>query len=361
MSISREEIETRWLGGSSVAVGIDALVDSFSVVERMLGCGWLEEALTGGVTGPVVALPLHCVGTNLRVLERAVGGERLRERVRRRERAALTELHALALCADDLTIDSEVSPSVDVEGRQREPDFRVRKAGEPWVHVEVTAPNHSESEERARTAAASLSMSHDLIPDGVCVQVRFRDEPTDSDLDDVRSELPSAAVIGKVTERRKFVIHAEEFVRSGPEFVPIGADEEHRPLFGSAQLLVRGDGPKVTSGACLAVRVPGTDARGQRVIDTEAKQLPKAGPGLICIFTQHGAYWRGLIERSFSPDLRRRISGVLLLSSGIVLSDSGVRLLTAGRLITNPHARSPLPVWLSERLEALSRTLADDA
>ena len=35
----------------------------------------------------------------------------------------------------------------------------------------------------------------------------------------------------------------------------------------------------------LSVRVPYTDLRGQQLIDAEARQLPKAGPGLICIAT----------------------------------------------------------------------------
>lgn len=360
MPISREEIKNRWLAGGVTGAGIDALVGSFNVAERVLGRAWLEEPLADGIAGPVIALPIHLVGENLRVLERAHRSEQLIARVRKREGAAMAELHALALCADDPKIDPEVAPTVDVDGHRRVPDFRVRQAGEPWVYVEVTAPTHSESKSAAHAAATRLSVSRDLIPDGVSVQVRFRDEPDNTDIEEVMKEIREAAVIGRVTARERFVIHAEEFVRAGkstPEFLPIGGDEQGRPLSCSLRAEVRGEGAMIVGGAGLAVRVPYTDERGRKIIDAEAKQLPKAGPGLICIFTQHGAYWRGLIERSFSPDMRRRISGVLLVASAIRPGDCGVRLATAGRLILNPHARVPLPQWLSERLGALPRSL----
>ena len=107
----------------------------------------------------------------------------------------------------------------------------------------------------------------------------------------------------------------------------------------------------------LAVRVPFTDERAQRILDAEAKQIPKEGPGLICIMTTYGSYWRGLIERSFSPAIRRRISGVLLFHSGIVAGQRCARLPTAGRILLNPHARTTLPRWLTEQLEALPATL----
>jgi hypothetical protein len=129
---------------------------------------------------------------------------------------------------------------------------------------------------------------------------------------------------------------------------PIGGDEHGRPIFANAVFRVSGE-----NRALLSVRVPYTDLRGQQVIDAEARQLPKQGPGLICIATSHGGYWKSLIERSFSPTIRRRISGVLLFQTGLLPWEHGVELQTAGRLLSNPYARLQLPSWLEASLHRL--------
>src|SRR5262245_1560664 len=116
-----------------------------------------------------------------------------------------------------------------------------------------------------------------------------------------------------------------------------------RPTFGNAVGRVSKE-----ARALLSVRVPYTDLRGQQVVDAKARQLPKEGPGLICVVTTHGKYWESLIERCFSPTIRRRISGVLLFATGLLPGEHGMELQTAGRLLSNPHARVPLPPWLRD-------------
>ena len=182
------------------------------------------------------------------------------------------------------------------------------------------------------------------IPGGLEVQVRFRDEPTDDDIRLVR-EYVAPLQMGHVIDEPRFIIHA---VAAGPELSPIGQDEKDRPIFGNAVGQIVGETRSV-----VCVRVPYTDARAQQVIDTEASQLPKEGPGLICILTHHEKYWKSLIERSFNPTIRRRISGVLLFETGITLGTHGIEMQTAGRLLMNPHARTPLPPWLVESINRL--------
>jgi hypothetical protein len=241
----------------------------------------------------------------------------------------------------------EIEPPATVGDAEKVPDFRVRRPGEQWVWVEVTRPNYSESAQIAQNAARSLSDLLERVPDGMEVQIRFRSEPSDVDLNNVRVEVEHAT-INQTIDRPTFVIHTSA---ATPVFTPIGNDEQERPIFGNAVCRVCGE-----NRAQLSVRVPYTDVRGQQVIDTEARQLPKEGPGLICIGTEHGKYWQSLIERSFSPTIRRRISGVLLFQTGTLLGEHGLEIQTAARLLSNPYARVPLPPWLESSLHRLPAT-----
>jgi hypothetical protein len=231
-----------------------------------------------------------------------------------------------------------------VGNAEKVPDFRLRRPGEEWVWVEVTQPNDSESAQIAQKAAANLRDLLENVADGMEIQIRFRAEPTDADLNDVRTEV-GRITLDQTIDRPSFIIHTKT---AGPVLSPVGDDEQGRPICGNAVARVTGE-----NRALLSVRVPYTDLRGQQAIDAEARQLPKEGPGLVCIATSHGKYWRSLIERSFSPAIRKRISGVLLFMTGIRGDEHGIALQTTGRLLCNPHARVPLPSWLEASLRRL--------
>jgi hypothetical protein len=283
----------------------------------------------------------------LNLLSRAKGAEKLIRRLRANEPASFSELHSMALCVGNNDVDLEIEPSVTVGDAEKVPDFRLRGTDEPWVWVEVTRPSYSESAQIAQKAAGSFHDLLEKIPDGMEVQIRFRSEPSDADLHSVRAEVEQATS-NQTIERPTFVIHTSA---ATPVFTPIGNDEQGRPIFGNAVCRVSGQ-----NRAQLSVRVPYIDVRGQQVIDAEARQLPKEGPGLICIGTGHGKYWQSLIERSFSPTIRRRISGVLLFETGTLHAEHGLEIQTAARLIINPHARATLPPWVESSLKRLPAT-----
>ena len=347
MVVSRSEIEERWLGHLLPENEAESILQSFNRVEEILGRAWLEAAKRPGVRGPSLLLSMYCLGDQLSVLARATGAEKLVQRLQAREPAALSELHSIALCADGNDIEIEIEPLALVGGSGKVPDFRFRRASEDWVWVEVTEPSFSESQKIAQTVAESLGDLFTDIPERVEVQSRFRSEPSEADLTTVRT-VAGHAGMDQTIDRPNFIIHTRA---ATPFFTPIGNDEHGRPI--SARLLFRVNGE---SRAVLSVRVPYTDLRGQQVIDAEARQLPKEGPGLICIATRYAGYWRSLIERSFSPRIRRRISGVLLFDTGLLPCDHGIELQTAGRLLRNPHARVPLPSWLADSLHQLPPT-----
>jgi hypothetical protein len=341
--LTQSEIEERWLGGDRLDVDTQQLVDSFNMIERVLGRPWLEQSLAPGFVGPGIALPLHVFGEQLAVLEGADKKEKLVARLRNGDRAASSELHAIALCAPNDRVQIEIEPEIEVDGGRRVPDFRLRMPGEPWVHVEVTAPTASEAARAAQSTAKALAASVTLRW-GTTIQVRFRREPELEDLDAVVRAIAAIEMDG-VVDREMFIVHA---YAATPDVSPIGNDENDRPIYAYMQGIIEGD-----KRAMIVVRVPYTDERAQQVIDAEARQLPKRGPGLIFVFTTYGKYWRGLIERSYSPSIRRRISGAVLFHNSIAIGVRGLRLATAGRLVSNAHARTPIPDWLRTHLEAI--------
>jgi hypothetical protein len=347
MAVSRSEVEERWFGQFLHENEAETILESFNRVEQILGRPWLEASLAPGIVGPSVALPIYVLGIQLNVLSRAKGAEKLIQRLQASEPAAVSELHSITLCVGSNDVELEIEPPVTVGDAEKVPDFRLRRPGEEWVWVEVTQPNYSESAQIAQQAAASLRDLLTKIPDGMEVQIRFRSEPSDVDLNSVRTEV-GRATLKQTIDRPAFIIHTST---ATPVLTPIGDDEQGRPIFGNAVGRVSGE-----NRALLSVRVPYTDLRGQKVIHTEARQLPKEGPGLICVATAHATYWQSLIERSFSPTIRRRISGVLLFQTGLLLGEHGIELQTAGRLLSNPHARVPLPSWLEGSLHRLPGT-----
>jgi len=349
MAVSRSEVEERWLGQALHENEADRIVESFNRVEQILGRPWLEASVASGIVGPSVALPICLLGFQLDVLSRAKGAEKLIHRLQVREPAAFSELHSINLCigCNDIDLELEIEPPTPVGGAKKVPDFRLRRPGEEWLWVEVTQPNYSESAQLAQKGAASLGDLLAKIPDGMALQIRFRSEPSDTDLDSVRAEAEHVT-LNQTIDRPTFIMHAST---ATPVFTPLGNDEQGRPIFGNVVGRVSGE-----NRALLSVRVPYSDLRGQQVIDAEARQLPKDGPGLICIATSHGKYWQSLIERSFSPTIRRRISGVLLYQTGVLSGELAIELQTAGRLLSNPYARARLPSWLEASLHRLPAT-----
>jgi siroheme synthase len=76
---------------------------------------------------------MHVFGEQLAVLERAAKKEKLISRLKNGDRAASSELHALALCVPNDRVEIEIEPEIEVGGGPRVPDFRLRMSGEPWV------------------------------------------------------------------------------------------------------------------------------------------------------------------------------------------------------------------------------------
>jgi hypothetical protein len=75
---------------------------------------------------------------------------------------------------------------------------------------------------------------------------------------------------------------------------------------------------------------------------------------MIEVGSAPGAFreWQPLIKRRFQPTIHTRVSGVCLFSSDIILTPDGRDCLSQTRLLIKPHAKIPLPSWVTETIAA---------
>jgi hypothetical protein len=129
-------------------------------------------------------------------------------------------------------------------------------------------------------------------------------------------------------------------------------------------VLPAGDGARlsiamvVTPGAAnrqVVARIPFADQRAFGVIDREYGQLPEDGPGLLIVDVRgHGSAfqsWPVEALQCMTPTLYTRLSAVLLFSTALCATSPNYMLQTTLKLIQNPHAARPLPLWIAGAAE----------
>jgi len=62
--------------------------------------------------------------------------------------------------------------------------------------------------------------------------------------------------------------------------------------------------------------------------------------------------WIPLIQRRFQPQIHTRVSGVCLFEGGMVPVANRYNWLVQAKLITNCHAKAPLPDWIRAAVES---------
>jgi hypothetical protein len=256
----------------------------------------------------------------LALLKTAKCSEWISRRLDENDPNALAELEALAICALGVGAEIEVEPPGTVEGSNLSPDFRLRKAPEGWVSVEVYEPDPSWQAQAATDATRELSDLELLhrVTHGVGVQVSFRGVPERSDIDEIRAALPNMAA-GQTIQRPGYVITAHAMLDS----------------------------------KSIVVGAPSVDGRVTTKLPKKRKKLPEAGPGVICIKSDRNG-WVQLVEQLFTPEKNTRVSAVLLFNSEAA-PKTETNLGRPGSLynvrrIYNTYARAELPGWLKTQL-----------
>jgi hypothetical protein len=379
MAWTIEEIEEGWLAGSRAAVSPEDVVAAFERCEHLLGRDWIEARRAGQLdTGPTFAVVR--TGQRLASLDGVANTGELVEKLRRGDRYAASELHALHLLRFGPPVTAEMYPVACVGESNRVPDIRARSP-DTWVYVEVTHPDQSEAGRRAEWVLQAVVDLVDGIKQPFTLEIFLRREAAEDEIEIIRAsaarfcaarvasgELP----LEGLPPESFFVLrygepgHLVEFAREElPEDLGLliltqgkpgeivmcqHLGEEYRPRFGAAR---RVRGP-TEPDRHLLVRMPFTDERAAEFVDHEARQLPRGAPGLIMIDvgSAPGAFreWEPLIKRRFQPAINTRVSGVCLFSSGVLLTPDGGACPSQTKLLVNPYAKVPLPPWVTETI-----------
>jgi len=172
-----EEIEHDWLAGNRIAASPTEIIAAFNRCDRMLGRSWLERAKVGA-PGTHPTLRVIELGKQLGAIEDVSNTDKLIEKILKDDPSAFAEVCAIHLLRSVGHTEVDLEPIVQNEERTRYCDFRIRRPSEPWVYVEVTRPDTSESEARARQVLASLAAVV-AIQKPFTIELFLRKEPSD--------------------------------------------------------------------------------------------------------------------------------------------------------------------------------------
>jgi hypothetical protein len=370
MAWTWKQIEQDWLAGGRVATEPSAVIEAFERVEAVFGRDWIEQSRvhplvvpkgsspqTTVVRGSDPVLTVVQMGGLLGSLEGIPDVDTLMKKLRRGERAAMAEataIHLLRQHPSDSVV--KLEPTVPVAGRSdRKGDFRVRRNGEPWTYVEVSATDRNATERDVLRILERLGEPVHSMSGSFALELFFRSLPGEDEAE---------AILGRV---RDLDGRADSLSEELPEglgtlvYDPTGdptdvsprvLNEPYRPGLGRAAVVHR-EG-EVRS---ISVRLPYADNRGRKKLGKESLQLPRNDPGLVMIDTAGAPGSRQSWEPAIRGDLHNhtRVSAVCLFRwASMPQNDLAEVVSVTGRLIVNPSARRTLPSWITERLSALA-------
>ncbi len=359
MTWTLADIERDWIDGrvSGLAGSPDSIVAAFNRTEQVLGREWIEKSriMFGNIVrGSAPTLRIVNMGQELAVLENVTDPERLLDRIRNGDPSAEGELTAIYLLRSrNPDVAAELYPRVG----EREADFRLRAPNEQqWTYVEVTQLRESEAHERAREIMERIVAVIKAIKQTFALEVFLRRIPTEPEIDEILTKAPDlCSRTGKQREELSNSLGFLSLNQSEPGEVVTHAHtgEEAVSRLGMARVITGPDEPK----RHISVRMAFSDDRAKAMLDAEAGQLPKDAPGLIMagVGMATGAMktWEPLLLRRFQPEMHTRIGGVCLWAGGLFMTSKGMDQLFEPKLIVNPHARFPLPSWISKTLDEI--------
>ena len=368
MSFTWDEIEVDWLMGSTLAATHDDVVESFNRVEQMLGRDWVlaSRTGTGGTVSRGTSPTLHIVNTGqlLGSLEGIPGHERLVSQLRQNDRSGHAEAIAIHLLRSPQPgLEIELYPTVRVGRKQRQPDFRVRQAAdEPWVYVEVTAPDASEEYKAAEAVLDRVAgWVHDLKR-AFALEVFLRRMPSEAELESLADRIRAFCVqdgnhqepipgdLGLLLLNHSLPGHAVMAQHPGEENCP------------RISCMTSVQGPNEPQRH-IVVRMAYSDQRAASFLRHEAQQLPIDSPGLI-IAAMSGApggmrSWEPLLRRRLHPGQHTRVSAICLFEGGHEPTPGGEAWVLRTKLLRNARAKMPLPDWTMNALQSYPRPWHD--
>jgi len=360
MTWSIEDIERDWIvgTGSALAASPDSVVAAFDRTERVLGRDWIERSRVSPwnnvVRGLNPTLRIVNMGEKLAVLEDVTDSKRLLDRIRNSDVSAEAELTAIYLLRKhNPRVTVELFPKVGA----READFRAKGPDEKlWTYVEVTQLMPSEAHGQAIEIMHRIAAAIKPIRLTFALEVFLRRIPTETEIGEILAKIPEFC--SRTGEQRSEISNALGFLslnqsEPGQVVTHAHAGEENVSRLGVAEVI---SGPS-EARRHISVRMAFSDERAKAMLDAEAAQLAKDAPGLIMagVGGAVGAMktWEPSLLRRFQPQMHTRVGGVCLWWGGILPTPKGEDQLFESKLIVNPHARLPLPEWISKTVAAI--------
>jgi hypothetical protein len=262
-----------------------------------------------------------------------------------------------SICSRNSDVAAELYPKVG----EREADFRVRVPNEQlWTYVEVTQLRESEAHERAREIMERIVAVIKAIKQTFAFEVFLRRIPTEPQIEEILRKAPD--VCSRTGKQREELSNSLGFLslnqsEPGEVVTHEHAGEDAVSRLGMARVITGPGEPK----RHISVRMAFSDDRAKAMLDAEAPQLAKDAPGLIMagVGWATGAIktWEPLLLRRFRPEMHTRVGGACLWQGGLFTTSKGMDQLFETELIVNPHAKFPLPEWISSTLAEISYEL----
>ena len=361
------EIQYEWFGGNILNWDARDIEKSFSAAQRAAGASWvlgseIDQTMFGGLHGIgrrggfSEFLRVYWFGRRAASLRGAIGARELLRKVLAGESPAgeeATSAHLLRARHRDTRLEFE--PPTVVGSKTKHPDFRIRKAGEPWTYVEVTTLGRSRDSSRVADAIQRIAESVSGIERAFVLEIILNREPT---VDDATRLASLAQEICKLPdgEARPIGDLGVILTKGGDVRVVAPSVEgpaDTVPRMAAARSVI---GPYGLNRQIL-IRVPFQDERAEDVLRKEAKQLPKGECGLIMVNvnSQPSAfkYWSARIPERFGPNHLTRVAGVILYMHAMQHSARGLDWISYMKLIPNPHAAVPLPNWIIAEVDRI--------
>lgn len=359
-----DEIQREWFGGENLHLDPDDVERAFAIAEEIRGREWVlgPEFDLGNVPfhgvgrrgGFLQFIRVYWFGKRMQAVVGVPGSDSLLERLLADDPAADSELTSIYLLRSRCPkTTAEIAPEVMVGERLRRPDFRIRSTEYFWAYVEVTQLNRS-------AASTSLQQQLERIADQAIsilqpflLEIVFWREPTQAEEDEVLVQARDACQAAD-GHRRDIGDFASVLVKSGDPavIVPSILPEDDGTRMSLSKSIV---GPAQPNRQ-IVIRAPFADQRAEDILAAKAKQLPSNECGLVMVDVtkQPTAFesWAKRIPQRFTPQQHTRVSGVLLFSAAMHITQQGPMWLTSLKLIPNPHARI-LPVWITDTVDEI--------
>jgi hypothetical protein len=361
-----EEIQREWFGDAHLHWDRDDVVRAFNLAESIRGRNWVlgrevdVAALSAfpGIDrrgGYSEFLRVYWFGKRMASIVGALGCDDLIERLMKNDSAASEEATAVHLLRSrQPNTELEIAPKVKVGNRYRRPDFRLRKVGEPWIYVEVTKLNESTASIQIERLLQRVAERVITVDQAFLLEIVFNRDPTASEEEEVLAQA-KAACNAADGHRKDVGDFASILVRSGDPsvVVPSLIPDDNRPRMAISRSLV-GDGQPNRQ---MVVRIPFQDQRAEDILRTEAKQLPRNECSIVMVNVnrQPSAFesWSERVPERFTAGQHTRVAAVVLFMHSTTATANGLVWIPFVKLIANPHARIPLPSWITDTVDGI--------